>query len=166
MAEKWKAVPGYEGRYEVSSRGRVRSLKRKRVPETRVLKPHVDKDGYEELSACKDGDVKYLKIHRLVYECFVGPIPEGHFINHRDNCKFNNHIRNLETVTNQGNLDHAMKWRRKTGYKYRKLSNDEVAAIKWELTLGNCGRRIAEKWGVRPSRIYDIQNGKTFKNVN
>lgn len=166
MAEKWKAITGFEGHYEVSNKGRIKSLKRKHRPKESIMKPRSDKDGYQEFCARKDGVKKYIKVHRAVYEAFVGPIPEGHVINHRNNVKTNNHPTNLETMTVGENNRHAKEWRDKHNLKKRKpLTKDEVLTIRWELETGACRREIAKRWGLVPARIYDIEYGKVYGNI-
>lgn len=110
VEEKWKPVVGFEGLYEVSSLGRVRSLD-KIVPtgirnnktcikKGKILKPLKDK-GY--LRVCLHPGPKYLFIHRIVASAFL-PNPEGlPMINHKDEDKTNNIIENLEWCDNSYN---------------------------------------------------------------
>lgn len=87
--DRWMPVVGYEGLYEVSDRGDVRSLKRPRKTyltrhgkelvltwfEGRALSPSADKDGYLKVSLSKNGKSKVFRVHRLVLESFVGACP-------------------------------------------------------------------------------------------
>lgn len=93
MEEIWKDIKGYEGLYQVSNLGRVRSLK---YGKERVLKTQLDKDGYECLMLYKNGKHKTCRIHRLVAEAFI-PNPDGlPCINHINECKQSNVVTNLE----------------------------------------------------------------------
>ena len=101
MSEIWKAVPGYEGLYEVSNCGRVRSLDRwvkgsfagKRLMKGRILKVGVASNGYCMVVLTK-GHAK--TVHRLVAKAFI-PNPDNlPMINHKDEDKTNNHVDNLE----------------------------------------------------------------------
>ena len=93
IIEIWKPVDGYEGLYEVSNLGRVKSLK---YGNEKVLKPVKDKDGYLVVSLYRDGKRKMFKIHRLVAIAFI-PNPEGfEQINHIDEDKTNNVALNIE----------------------------------------------------------------------
>lgn len=68
MDEIWKEVENYEGIYQVSNLGQVRSLK---FGKTRVLKPGKNGNGYLYVTLCKDGEIKRCKVHRLVAEAFL-----------------------------------------------------------------------------------------------
>lgn len=112
--EIWKPVVGYEGMYEVSNKGRVRSLERKvpykahgkdliRTQYSRML-ALCNKDGYKQVSLWKDGKEKRWRVHRLVAFAFI-PNPENKpFINHLDETRDNNCVENLEWCTAAENL--------------------------------------------------------------
>lgn len=115
MTERWKAVLGSEGAYEVSDFGRVRSLDRvidsfapsargypKRV-RGKMLKPQLHSGGY--LQAGLGLDVGTRLIHVLVLEAFVGPAPAGAEGSHVDGCKANCCLTNLQWETHQSNVD-------------------------------------------------------------
>lgn len=118
--ETWKPVPGYEGKYEVSDHGRVKSVARKvhrgrtltsigKVPE-RIRKPATNKDGHLYLTLHKDGTRKHFFVHYLVLLAFVGPRPhESAQVRHLDGNHENNHISNLKYGTNQENVDDMIK---------------------------------------------------------
>lgn len=103
IIERWKAVVGYEGLYEVSDFGNVRSLKYGKV---RVLKPGVMK-GYYRVHLCKNGKRKSFLVHRLVVIMFIGDIPKGMVVNHINENKFDNRLENLEIVTVKENNNHG-----------------------------------------------------------
>lgn len=109
MTEIWKDVVGYEGLYQVSNLGRVRSFYGKNGRLTtcsRVLSGKVDKDGYIEVRLCKDGKVAYQRVHRLVGSHFLCG-DESLQINHKNGNKSNNCVNNLEYVTPRENVVHA-----------------------------------------------------------
>lgn len=100
MTENWKAVAGYEGLYEVSDEGNVRSLKYGRE---KIMKPGKNGGGYLQVILCKDGQQKHLLVHRLVAEAFV-PNPNNlETVNHKDEVKTNNTASNLEWMTQADN---------------------------------------------------------------
>ena len=111
MQEIWKDIEGYEGLYQVSNLGRVRSyhkLNGRGLEENpHVLTPKVDKDGYFEFNLRKDKTSKYLRCHRLVAQTFI-PNPENKSqINHKNGVKTDNEVENLEWVNCVENIHHA-----------------------------------------------------------
>lgn len=100
MIEEWRAVPGYEGLYEVSSYGRIRSLDRYvksksesyRLQKGRVLSPIITTNGY--LLVGLQG--KMFRVHRLVAQAFIPNLDNLPQVNHKDEDKTNNKIDNLE----------------------------------------------------------------------
>ena len=110
-SEIWKDVVGYEGLYEVSDKGNVRSVERKdsigRKCGGRVLKPINNGHGYLQVDMCKNGKAKKKRIHRLVAEAFI-PNPKGFLeINHKDENKSNNELSNLEWCTREYNINYG-----------------------------------------------------------
>lgn len=108
--EYWKPVLGYEGLYEVSNWGRVKSLKRLvksprgyRTVCERTLKPTKDSHGYLCVSLCKEGKMKFVKIHRLVAEAFIPNPYNLPQVNHKDENPLNNNANNLEWCDNKYN---------------------------------------------------------------
>ena len=96
MEEIWKDIEGYEGLYQVSTWGRVRSLNYNHTGKTQILRPGVTHWGYLQVAIYKDGEQKSYKVHRLVAAAFL-PNPNGlPEINHKDEDKQNNHVDNLE----------------------------------------------------------------------
>lgn len=96
--ERWLPVVGYEGLYEVSDLGRVRSMAR---PGTRggVLRGNPGKYGHQTVCLSRGGDLAYLQVHRLVLEAFWGPCPVGHETRHLDGDATNNQLHNLRWGT-------------------------------------------------------------------
>ena len=115
MKEIWKPVVGYEGLYEVSNIGRVRSLARivecndgrKRKIKDRTLKGSRNSGGYYGITLHKDGCTKSVNIHRIVAEAFVPNPLEKEEVNHKDENPGNNHASNLEWVTAKENNNYG-----------------------------------------------------------
>ena len=107
IKENWKDVIGYEGLYKVSDLRRVKSLNYRSTGEEMVLKQRKRKDGYLQVRLCKEGKVKYYKVHRLVAQAFI-PNPENYpVINHKDENPSNNCINNLEWCTQKYNCNYG-----------------------------------------------------------
>ena len=100
MTETWKAIADYEGIYEVSDLGRVKSLCYGRE---RILKLADDRRGYFSVQLCKDGKRKTMLVHRLVAEAFIQNPNNLETVNHKDEDKTNNVASNLEWMTRADN---------------------------------------------------------------
>ena len=103
-------MPDCGGRYGVDATGCVWSRTTKRgvlAPSWRIAKLHPDKNGYLMVNLRRNGEHWSAKVHRLVVEAFIGPIPRDHEVNHRDALKTHNTADNLEIVTRAANMKHA-----------------------------------------------------------
>ena len=161
LLEKWKHIEGYEGLYEVSNYGKVRSLDRivkgrwgKQNRQKKNLVPVKDKDGYLIITLCKDGKQKTAKIHRLVAQTFIPNINKLPCINHKDENKQNNQINNLEWCTFKYNTNYG------TGIKKR-IEKTSKPVLQYDLN----GNFIAKYKSVSEahrktniSHIYDCCN--------
>jgi len=116
MKEIWKDIKGYEGYYQVSNLGEVRSLDRTILltrygEETshkkgRILKSSLNGYGYLVLRLNKDGRGKTIKVHHLVWDTFGGKPRNGHKlqVDHIDENKINNRVDNLQLLSHRANL--------------------------------------------------------------
>lgn len=112
MEEIWKDIEGYEGKYQVSNLGRVRSLDRKignYFRQGKVLKPCVTRNGYLQVYLYnKNSIMKPRRIHRLVANAFIPKPKDKLEVNHIDGNKNNNNMENLEWCTSSENKKHAI----------------------------------------------------------
>lgn len=111
-AERWLPVPGYEGHYEVSDLGRIRTVKR---GQSRVLSPHRHPNGYRQLSLTRSGIREGWTVHRVVMTAFVGPPPCGQEVRHLDGDPGNNRLSNLAYGTRAENMRDAVRHGTKRG---------------------------------------------------
>lgn len=106
--EIWKDIENFEGKYQISNFGRVKTLKRKFVYKTKIMKLKNDKDGYKliNLNITRVGKIT-LKVHRMVANAFIPNPKMKPMVNHKNLVKFDNRIENLEWVTRAENMKHA-----------------------------------------------------------
>lgn len=102
VSEGWRQIAGYEGLYDVSNLGRVRSWSRFKQGD--VLRPIPNRQGYLSVALQAAGQAKYRKIHQLVLEEFVGPRPDRHVGRHLDGNHVNNVLANLAWGTYSENM--------------------------------------------------------------
>lgn len=107
MKEIWKPVLGYEGLYEVSNLGRVKSLNWKRTNTHKCLYLKKHNKGYKQVELVKDKSSKMFLVHRLVANAFLDNPFNKTQINHKDYDKTNNNVDNLEWCTNSENMKHS-----------------------------------------------------------
>lgn len=115
MKEEWKDIKEYEGLYQISNFGRVKSLSRKiwngkgyYQSKEKILKPGIEKLGYHYFYLCKNNKrKKYL--HRLLAEAFIPNLLKLPEVNHKDQNPFNNELNNLEWCTHEYNMNYGDK---------------------------------------------------------
>jgi hypothetical protein len=174
MSEIWKDIPGYEGKYQASTLGRVRSLKRGLILKGRELKNKRNRTiPYLRHGLCG----KDWLAHRLIAFVFI-PNPENKAeVNHKDGNKQNNRVDNLEWATSSENRIHAFK----NGYQDKtirlsklrvgtkssnnKLSEDQVRQLRLDYSEIKSQRRLAKKYGITKSTCASILNRTTWKHV-
>jgi len=137
--EEWKAVAECNGEYYVSNHGRVKSLK---FGKERILKPRMQGLGlkYPVVSLCFNGKIHQVKIHKLVALAFISNPENKKTVNHKDGDKSNNHIDNLEWLTQKENVQHA-----------------------WDTGLNEYTRFAVIKSKSKP--VIDILNGKKYDSL-
>lgn len=121
-AECWRWVPSYEGLYQVSTRGRVRSVDRwvidtkgrKQFIKGKILKPGRDKKGYLFVCLCRDGKQRNCKVHRLVAMAWLDNPDNKPEVNHRDEDKTNADVFNLSYCTHKENANWGTATKRRT----------------------------------------------------
>lgn len=166
MNEIWKNIKGYEGHYQASNLGFIRSIKfNKKLVMSRVF----DKDGYVKTQLYLNGVASYFRVHRLVASEFVLNTDNKPEINHIDGNKENNHYKNLEWVTCIENIHHAndnnlsVKGSR---VHCSKLNDYKVLKIRSMYSKGNHSHHsLAREFGVSHGNIYKILNRRIWKHI-
>jgi hypothetical protein len=139
IEEIWKDIPGYEGIYQVSDLGNVKSL---RFNKEKILKPGVNGSGYYTVVLCK-GKRKTKKVHKLVAMAFLNHNPDGYklVVDHKDNDKLNNILSNLQLISQRENSSKDKKGTSKhTGVSWDKERNKWKSSISINGKLKNLGR--------------------------
>lgn len=132
--EVWKDVPGYVGKYEASNKGGLRSKSRTiyykdgriRKHKGRMMEGTLTPNGYLQVSLCKNNERISTSIHRVVALTFLGKPKKDYVVNHKDGNRTHNVVENLEWVTQQENVIHAIE----TG-----LSTEESRSILGKVDL-------------------------------
>lgn len=107
FVEEWRDIAGYDGMYQVSSLGRVKSLNYRRTEKEKLIKQRVRGNGYLAVSLCSNGEIKHLYVHRLVAEAFI-PNPDNlPQVNHKSELKTDNRVENLEWCTSLYNNNYG-----------------------------------------------------------
>lgn len=120
MTEIWKNIDGYDGKYMISSLGRVKALNYHCSGKEKIMSPELMKKGYLRASLLKDGIRERIMVHRLVATHFIDNPNNKPFVDHIDGNKTNNRVENLRWVTNQENCNNPAtltKYRDRKGYR-------------------------------------------------
>lgn len=148
--EQRKDIKGFEGYYQISNFGKVRSLDRFdgiRDRKGQLIKPNLKYNGYLQIGLRKNGKRKRFSIHRLVAQHFIKNPENKSQVNHIDCNKQNNHHKNLEWVTPGENLEHA----RENGLIIMPSGEDH----------SNYGKYGADSKSAKPVIRYDRETGET-----
>lgn len=151
MKEQWLPVVGFDGQYEVSDCGRVRSVDRivngknggKQLRKGKILAQSKHKNGYAKVSLCVDGVATYHRVHRLVASAFIDNPNNLPCVNHKDENRENNSVDNLEWCTHSYN------------HLYGTASNSVSKRVKNESTneVFRSASEAARRYGINADRI-------------
>ena len=166
MPEVWRDVLGHEETHEVSSLGMVRTKH-----SGRILALWVRRCGYRTVTLCVPGRLKLCRdVHRLVTEAFLGPRPDGLFVNHINGIKTDNRLENLEYVTPRENIMHAIRtglMKHSFGESHRsaKLTVAKVLEIR-SLLPTTLRSVLAKQFGVSYHAIRKIEKRLSWAHVS
>lgn len=160
--EAWRPVMGYEGIYEVSSLGRVKSLDRidarGRHWKGRIMANQKATSGHQTIRLCQNSQYENYKIHHLVLNAFVGPRPKGRECCHNDGNPANNRLENLRWDTRRANtMDRELHGVAVRGSRHgcAKLTESQVLAIRADIRSNSA---IAQGYGVCRGTVYAIKS--------
>lgn len=179
--EIWKDVVGFEGHYQVSNLGNVRSLPRLRLSrggsfapvKGKMLVPQLKKDGYFRVHLRKDEINTYPSVHRLVAQAFLDNSENKPCVNHKDGVKVNNTVDNLEWCTVSENTIHAIRCGLYTppvikdftlygdNHPNTKISQSDISVIFEMRKSGKKLKSIADSFNVGISQIHRILKFKS-----
>lgn len=173
IKEEWRDIEGYEGMYQVSNLGNVRGLNRVdstgRKRKERILKPKVTSSGYHQAGLCKNSKVTNHLIHRLVAVAFIDNPDNKKTVNHKDGCKSNNKLMNLEWLTASENNKHAfsvgLKSAKGSKNSQSKFTEEDIPVIFRLYRQGLSQKKIADKFNVQQQSISKILNRQRFAHV-
>lgn len=181
MKELWKDIDGYEGLYQVSSIGRIKSCDKivdgsynsKHHIKEKILKPFKTGSGYIALSIrlYKNGIGKDYRISRLVAKAFILNPENKLEVNHKNFDTFDNRIENLEWNTSKENHDHSHNKRvaalpRGEKQYNSKLTEEDVKKIKRLYRSGKYSQcELGDMFGVTEGTVYSIIHNKSWKHI-
>lgn len=163
--EQWKTIKGYEGYYQVSNLGRVRSVDRivrskgnsMQQRKGRILRPNQDRYGYLKIVLQKNGQKKTKMVHRLVANAFILNPHNYSQINHKDENKTNNKTENLEWCTAKYNLNYGTRTKRTAAKRSKpilQMTPDGQLIEYWP------SARVAGQYGFSSSDIAAVCRGR------
>ena len=164
MEEIWKDISGYEGYYQVSNLGRVKSLNYNHTKKEKLLHSTENRDMYLRVGLYKNGKPKIKRVHQLVAESFLNHKICRHklVVNHKDFNKQNNHVDNLEIVTQRENANkkHINSSSRFVGVSWHKENKKWQASIWINGKLKYIGSFTSE---LEASSAYETELSKIEK---
>ena len=177
LREIWKEVKGFEGLYQVSNLGRVRSADRidryGRDYKGKILQPATDNLGYLKIGLCNNGDKVSVRLHRLVAEAFISNTNHYKYVNHKDENKQNNKVDNLEWCTAKYNCNYGSRVSRikdKLNLRVIQFSKDGKEIRRWNsiqeatdtLKIRNISQACKGKRNHAGGYIWQYEKRKNF----
>jgi len=178
--EKWQDIPGYEGLYQASTSGKIKSVERTkiggggnspgprkiRVPERILRQCFVG--NYLTVNLSKNGKARVQRVHTLVAITFLGDV-SGKQINHINSLTTDNNLKNLEIVTAEQNVRHSIQYGvrvdRGQDNNNAKLTENDVIKIRESLKNGESRHSLAQRFHVKKSCIDKIALRRTWKHL-
>lgn len=178
--EIWKDISGFEGKYQISNFGRIKSLSREirnkfsyYIKPEKIFNKYLNGEGYQIVKLYKGNkNFDNFHLHRLVASAFI-PNPNNYLqVNHIDGHPSNNHVNNLEWCTNSQNTKHAYSIGLKDPKNYRgsanssaKITEDVVLNIRKDKSNGLSYDELFQKYNLRKNHISLIINRRIWKHI-
>lgn len=185
VLEEWRPILGYEGYYEVSNLGNVRSCDRvvlisatrRRGPTPKRLKGRALRvgvrgigDRYRKVHLFKDGIGAHRSVHVAVLEAFTGPRPSGYVVNHLDGDPSNNRLENLEWCTPSENNIHAVAYGlapiQGEDHWAHKYTATQVRMVRTMRREGMTLLAIAQHCGMPLASVFNMVSGRTWNHLS
>lgn len=177
-SEIWKSINEFEGFYEISNLGNVRSLDRvvkgRWGPQELIgkkLTASIPRSKYPHVHLRMNGEVnKHISVHRLIAQAFIPNPNNKPEVNHKNGIKTDNSIDNLEWVTSKENSIHAakiglLKVCKGADHVLAKFTNEEVFGIKFLISIGFTMIFLSKLYDCSPWTIYRINKGVTYRTI-
>jgi hypothetical protein len=169
-SEEWREIPGSDGRYLASTLGRICTLYPRKDGRynPKIINTWISKIGYEHCKLSRDGKSRTCLVHRMVMFAFVGPSDLD--VNHIDGNKLNNCLSNLQYLSHQENIRHAVDvLGKKFGVRGQKspLAKLSDVQVRWIRRLDKSGfthGELVEIFGISNNHLSAIRNGRARVN--
>lgn len=155
MKEIWKDAFGYEGYYQVSNLGRIRTVKRFHYKAI-IRKTSLDRYGYETVCLSAKNIQKNVLIHTLVAKTFILNPENKREVNHKNGVRNDNRLSNLEWVTAKENNHHSLR----TGLKKCRFSAEDVKKMR---DRSNKVSELSKEFNTSANYIYEIRSGRIYQ---
>lgn len=183
LEEEWVDITDYEGCYQISTKGQIKSCNRYvghnygglRLIKSRILTQSINSSGYKKVRLSKDGIGANFYVHRLIAEHFIDNPQNKPEVNHKDGNKLNNNISNLEWVTEQENTQHAHDNglaeisgynKFKVSQKARKLTDEQVKEIREKYQNGISIKELTQEYNIKHNSIIcNIVHNKLYNEI-
>ena len=168
MKEIWRDIEGYEGLYQISNLGNVKSFK---GINERILKASLNSSSYLTVSLCLGSNSKTCTVHRLVAKAFILEVDGKYHVNHINGVKTDNIALNLEWCTPKENIQHSHDTGLQVAVKgsangKAKLKEEDIPKIFAMAAEVYTNKYIAKHFGVSATVINRVLNRKTWKHIN
>lgn len=154
--DRYYKLRGFEGLYEISKTGKIRTLRNEHGRGGKILKPYIDRDGYSRVALYRmDGSRVWIGVHKAVADTFIENPRGCEMVNHKNYNRSDNRVENLEWVTPKENVEWSIEHYRGTNFKpVVGVSTD--GALKWYPSISSAARDV----GSFPGNIIRaIKNG-------